>query len=142
MTRDQHAHFLTQAAALEHSLQGPAHHADTRALLLLVRVILDLDRPDSGSADRKLDQILAQLATIVAKENQIMSTEQDLQDDLDTIKAGVSGLLTAATANAATIADLKAQLAAGTPVSQAQLDALDTQAKAIVATLTPLVPAA
>jgi ankyrin repeat protein len=141
MTRDQKAHFLNQAAALEHTLGGPLHHAETRALLLLVRVLLDFDA-DSGSADRKLDHILAQLATIVAKENLIMSTEQDLQDDLDTIKSGVAGLLTAATANAATIADLKAQLAAGTPVSQAQLDALDMQAKAIVATLTPLVPAA
>lgn len=67
-----------------------------------------------------------------------MSAEQDLQNDLDAIQTGVAAVLTAQTAQAKTIADLKAQLAAGTPVSQAQLDALDVEAKAIVATLTPL----
>ncbi len=67
-----------------------------------------------------------------------MSKEADLQTDLDAIKTGVATLLTAAIANAATIADLKAQLAAGTPVSQEQLDALEAEAKAIVASLTPM----
>ena len=71
-----------------------------------------------------------------------MSAEADLQTDLDAIQAGVARSLAAQTAQAATIADLRAQLAAGTPVSQAQLDSLDAEAKAIVATLTPLAPPA
>ncbi len=71
-----------------------------------------------------------------------MSKVSDLQADLDTIKQGVADVLAAQTAQAATIADLKAQLAAGTPVSQEQLDALDAEAKNIVAALTPLAPTA
>ena len=61
----------------------------------------------------------------------IMSTFQDVQAAIDALEAKVDadaaqsaeavGLLQALTAS---IADLKAQVAAGTPVSQAQLDAL------------------
>jgi peptidoglycan hydrolase CwlO-like protein len=89
-----------------------------------------------------LTEVHESLHHLHRKVDRLMSVESDLQTDLDTIKAGVASLLTAATANAQTIADLKAQLAAGTPVSQAQLDALEAEAKGIVATLTPLVPPA
>ncbi len=93
---------------------------------------------DASAIESKLDQILIAVAGIARQESQIMSKEADLQTDLDAIKTGVATLLTAAIANAATIADLKAQLAAGTPVSQDQLDALEAEAKAIVASLTPM----
>lgn len=91
-----------------------------------------------GGADSKLDQILAHLQDITSKEQIIMSKETDLKADLDAVQAGVTSVLAAQTAQAATIADLKNQLAAGTPVTQQQLDDLDAEAKAIVASLTPL----
>lgn len=89
-------------------------------------------------AHRKLDRILAQLAALAAQDTQIMANESDLQTDLDAIKTGVDTVLASQVAQAALIAALKAQLAAGTPVSQDQLEILDAEAKAIVATLTPL----
>lgn len=89
----------------------------------------------------KLDAIGKKLNLIITEGADIMSVETDLQDDLDKIQAGVNALLGAAKANAAEIADLRAQLAAGTPVTQSQLDALDAEAKAIVASLTPLAAA-
>lgn len=56
----------------------------------------------------------------------IMSTVTDLQTDVQAVEDGVKAL-------AVIIADLRANGAG--PVSQAQLDALDTQAKAIVAAI-------
>jgi hypothetical protein len=70
----------------------------------------------------------------------IMASEQDLQNDLDAIKAGVDAAVAAAANQSKVIADLTAQLAAGSPVTQAQLDALDTEAKGIVTALTPPAP--
>jgi hypothetical protein len=86
----------------------------------------------------QLNRIEAKLDQALTKEGTILMNESDLQADLDAIKAGVAATLTAQQAQAATIADLKAQLANGTPVTQAQLDALDAEAKAIVVSLTPL----
>jgi hypothetical protein len=90
----------------------------------------------------QLTRIEAKLDQVLTKEGTILMNESDLQTDLDAIKAGVAATLTQVTAQAATIASLTAQLAAGTPVTQAQLDALDAEAKAIVASLTPLAPPA
>lgn len=93
--------------------------------------------------DPRVLELLAQILTTVHQLGaSIMASEKDLQADLDAIQSGVTAVLAAQTAQAATIADLKAQLAAGTPVSQAQLDALDAEAKSIVAALTPLAPSA
>ena len=78
----------------------------------------------------------AQTATIalqlvlLRRTGQLMASEQDLQDDMDAIKALVQKQ-----------ADAIAALAAGQTVSQAQLDALDAEAKAILGT-TPTPPAA
>lgn len=91
---------------------------------------------DVGST--QLDRLERILETLLTKVTTLMSSETDLQADLDAIKAGVATVLASLTAQAATIASLTSQLAAGTPVSQAQLDALDLEAKAIVATLTPI----
>ncbi len=86
---------------------------------------------------QQLDRIEHALMVLGQKVDRLMAQETDLQADLDAIKAGVAANLVAAQAQAATIADLKAQLLAGTPVSQTQLDALDAEAKAIVVSLTP-----
>ena len=69
-----------------------------------------------------------------------MSTVQELQADLDTIKSGVAEVLVKVQAQADQIAALTAGQAAGSPVTQQQLDDLDAEAKAIVASLTPLAP--
>jgi hypothetical protein len=98
---------------------------------------------DHADHRESLDHALLQsLHALHRKVDQLMSAESDLQTDLDAIRAAVVLVLAQQTAQASTIADLKAQLAAGTPVSQAQLDALDTEAKAIVAALTPIAPPA
>lgn len=61
-----------------------------------------------------------------------MADEATLQADLDAIKSLVTTKIDALNA---TIATLKDQIAAGSPVSQAQLDSLDAEAKDIVAKL-------
>lgn len=61
------------------------------------------------------------LARIEGKVDNLMVSENDLQTDMDAIKALVQKQ-----------ADTIAQLVAGQPVSQAQLDALDAEAKAIL----------
>lgn len=67
--------------------------------------------------------------------------ETDLQTDLDDIKASVTNIATLQAAQAKTIADLQAQVAAGTPVTQDQLDALVAEADAIKTALAPFAPA-
>lgn len=65
--------------------------------------------------------------------------EQDLQTALDTLKTDAAALVTLVTGQQQQIAALSAQIAAGTPVTQAQLDALTAEAQGVVATLSPLV---
>jgi cell division septum initiation protein DivIVA len=67
--------------------------------------------------------------------DELMTEFDDVKADLDAVKAdlatiaaGVSGLQTTATAQAQQIADLQAQIAAGTPVTVEQLAALKAQA--------------
>ena len=68
--------------------------------------------------------ILSSLHKLLRKVDHIMSTLKELNDLLDGVATGVDGLETA-------IKDLKAQVAAGSPVSQADLDALVTKVQAI-----------
>jgi hypothetical protein len=75
------------------------------------------------------------LLLIYRRTGKIMSTEADLQTSLDAIKAGVANVVAKLTTQAQTIADLQAQIAAGTPVSQEQLDALAAEANDIAASL-------
>lgn len=91
----------------------------------------------SVDVDRTLAEILTHVRAIQAQGDQIMATEQELKADLDTIQTGVATVIAKVTAQAQTIADLQAQIAAGTPVTQSQLDELKTEADAIVAALTP-----
>jgi uncharacterized coiled-coil protein SlyX len=67
-----------------------------------------------------------------------MSTEAQLQTSLDAIKAAVAAVAEKIAAQAKTIADLSAQIAAGTPVTQAQLDALTAEAQDIATSLSAL----
>jgi chromosome segregation ATPase len=80
---------------------------------------------------RETAAIVAQLSRIEGKVDRLMASEADLQTDLDTIKAGVATVVTKLTDNAQLIADLKAQVEAGVPVSQEQLDALHAEASGI-----------
>jgi septal ring factor EnvC (AmiA/AmiB activator) len=78
------------------------------------------------------------LISLHSKVNRMTAQEQDLQTTLDKIKAGVATVADRLAAQAKTITDLQAQLAAGTPVSQEQLDALTAEANDIAAVLAPL----
>lgn len=64
-----------------------------------------------------------------------MATVQELSDELDSIKTAVDAVKATVTAQIQQIADLQAQIAAGTPVSQQQLDELDAKADSILASL-------
>jgi len=69
-----------------------------------------------------------------------MASEQDLQNDLNAIQAGVNQIAIQVTQMAASIAALQA--AGGVSVmTQPQLDALDVEAKAIVTALSAIPPA-
>ncbi len=68
----------------------------------------------------------------------LMKTEANLQAALDDIQADINNIVARLKTQADTIAALQAQNAAGTPVSQEQLDALTAEAAAIHATLAPL----
>ncbi len=86
-----------------------------------------------------LTQIQALLKHVIVQGDLLMAKVEDLQADLDKLKADVSARLDAL---AATIADLKQQIAAGTPVTQEQLDALDAEVKAIDDSVSPPAPPA
>lgn len=79
--------------------------------------------------------IVISLSGLHGKVDCIMAGEQDLQNDLDAIKAGVTTVVDKLTTQAATIKSLSDQIATGTPVSQEQLDALHTEASEIAAAL-------
>ena len=81
-----------------------------------------------------ISRIISLLETINGKVDRIMSSEQELQDALDGIKDDI----TKVAARIQSLLDQIAQLQAGQPVSQAQLDALTTEAAAIKAALDPL----
>lgn len=84
------------------------------------------------------------LLILLRNQEQMMSTEQDLQTSLDGIQTDVATISTTISGLQKSIADLTAQLAAGSPVSQAQLDALATEAAsaktALDAVASPPVP--
>lgn len=69
----------------------------------------------------------------------LMANVEDLKQSLDNVQAGVSLVAEKLAAQTQAIKDLKDALAAGSPVSQAQLDALEASAQAIEDALAPLV---
>ena len=64
-----------------------------------------------------------------------MATVQELSDELDAIKSAVDAVKATVAQQIQQIADLQAQIVAGTPVTQAQLDELDAKADSIIADL-------
>lgn len=93
-----------------------------------------------GRVTSSLDQILTRLCALEAQGVQVMATVQELSDELDAIKTAVDEVKVLGQAQVDEIAALKAQIAAGTPVSQEQLDALDTKADSILAALAKPAP--
>ncbi len=79
------------------------------------------------------------LTQLVAQGAKLMAAEADLQAGLDKLAVDISARLDALNAQ---IAALQTQLAAGSPVTQAQLDALTTEVNTIDAALTPPAPPA
>jgi hypothetical protein len=65
--------------------------------------------------------------------------EADLQAALDTIQADVTQVVAQSQQQAATIAQLEAQVAAGSPVTADQLASLTAEAQSIVASLNAVV---
>ena len=90
--------------------------------------------------DKRLDDINGKLDMLLFQGGKVMATVQELSDELDAIKTAVDGVKADSAAQKQLIADLKAQLAAGSPVSQAQLDDLDAKADSILAVLAPAPP--
>ncbi|HTP77717.1 MAG TPA: hypothetical protein VMJ73_12140 [Rhizomicrobium sp.] len=79
--------------------------------------------------------VFGRLSALEAKVNTIMSTEADLQADLDAIKADFTTFTSSVATSLQNLKDQIATLQAGQPVSQAQLDALVTEAAAIDAAI-------
>lgn len=103
---------------------------------------------DFFRSDRRLRSIEANLAVLVKQGLITMATIQDVQDTLDQIKTATGDYITKRDAidvtKDATIADLTAQLAAGTTTPadvQAGIDAALQKAKDELALLTPPIPA-
>lgn len=71
-----------------------------------------------------------------------MATETDLKTELDAIKTNLGGIATRLSSQAAQITALQTQVANGTPVSQAQLDELASEATDLAGTSAALVPGA
>lgn len=99
-----------------------------------------LDTPDPASVHGILWQILTRLRALEAQGVTIMADVQELSNELDTIKTKVDAVLVTGQEQVALIQALKDQIAAGTPVTQEQLDALDAKADSILASLTPATP--
>ena len=87
-----------------------------------------------ADADRLRDVCVA-VHQLLERTRELMATEQELQADLDAIKEGVAAVAAKLAAQAQQIADLQAQILAGTPVTQEQLDGLKSEADAIVTAL-------
>lgn len=78
--------------------------------------------PDGASG--KLDEILAHIGAIRAQEKHLMSDVTSIKQLVTDLDAETNAVAAKVDAQASAIADLKAQLAAGTPVTQADLDAI------------------
>jgi len=68
----------------------------------------------------------------------LMVTIENVTEDLEVIKEGLNTLSNGLDVIVALIADLKAQIGAGVPVTQEQLDALDVATEEIKAALDSL----
>jgi len=83
----------------------------------------------------KLDQLLLITRAMHAQGVKLMANVKELSDELDAIKTAVDAVKATVDAQIVEIAALKDQIAAGTPVTQEQLDALDAKADSILVSL-------
>lgn len=91
--------------------------------------------------DDRLDQILARLADLERAVN-LMPTDADLQAALSAFSTAVTQAVTAASTRVTTdINALKAQIANGTPVTQADLDAVTAAQTAALSGIANIDPA-
>lgn len=94
---------------------------------------------DAGSsADRKLDQILAQLNILQTKVDTMAATVTDIKNLVAAIDNETNAVAAKVDAQTAAIQDLKDKLAAGGSVSQADLDAIKDGLEPISARLTAI----
>ncbi len=87
-----------------------------------IDVHLHYDQP--SSVTRLLDTILTRLESLMSTVNDVKQLVSDLNDETNTVAAKID-------AQAAAIQALKDQIAAGTPVSQADLDAIGSGLTAV-----------
>jgi hypothetical protein len=97
---------------------------------------------DTVSVHGILWQILTRIRALEAQGVRIMATQQELSDELDQIKTAVDAVKVTGQEQKDLIVQLQAQIAAGVPVTQDQLDVLDGKADGILAALTPAAPPA
>jgi primosomal protein N'' len=95
---------------------------------------IHLHDESSGRVAERLEQIFHALHQ---QGQHIMATLQEVKDELTAIKTAVDAGKVTAQQQIDLIAQLTAQIAAGSPVTQADLDALDAQADEILAALAP-----
>jgi len=112
---------------------------DPCAVTITVHGVLHLTLSlGSGSADRKLDSILAQLQVQTHQLEQLMSAIDDVKADLDAVTVDLAAIKTAVGstigAQQTQIADLQSQIAAlnaGDALTASQLADLKTSADAV-----------
>ena len=96
-----------------------------------MRLDLYIHHLDSPGATEKLDQILARLETLMSAATDIEKLISDVNDETNAIAARID-------AEDKSIQDLKAQIAAGSPATQADLDAISANLTATSARLKAL----
>lgn len=101
------------------------------------RIDLHVHFDSEPGVTQKLDVILTHLQALRRQGDSIVATLQELKDELTAIKTAVDAAKATAEAQIAEIKRLSDLLAAGTLVTQADLDALDAQADEILAALAP-----
>jgi len=85
--------------------------------------------------ERRLNTLVTLSRAIQAQGSAIMATVNELSSELTAIKTAVDEVKRIDLEQIAEIQALKDQIAAGTPVTQEQLDSLDAQADSILAAL-------
>ena len=94
-------------------------------------VHLYLHIEDTPALTEKLDVILSRLGTLQSLERHIMASIKTVEALVADLKSNTDAVAAKIDAQTQAIADLKAQIAAGTPVTQEQLDALSAELQPI-----------
>ena len=106
-----------------------------------MKIDLHIHHEENDTTHKLLLHISKLVETIFKQGESIMASFQEVSDELDAIKTAVDAVKELGKQQIAEIQALKDQLAAGSPVTQEQLDSLDTKADSILAELAPDKPA-